>query len=131
MPKFSQKSLDKLHDCHPLLQMLMLQVIKKTDFSVICGHRSKEDQDKAFAEGHSKLKWPNSKHNKVPSEAVDIVPYPVDWNDIGRFENLGQIVMQVWESGIDPEDKDGWELIWGKNFKGLVDYPHFELRRKK
>jgi peptidoglycan L-alanyl-D-glutamate endopeptidase CwlK len=109
----------------------MLQVIKKTDFSVICGHRSKEDQDKAFAEGHSKLKWPNSKHNKVPSEAVDIVPYPVDWNDIGRFENLGQIVMQVWESGIDPEDKDGWELIWGKNFKGLVDYPHFELRRKK
>lgn len=131
MPKFSQNSLDRLHECHPLLQMLMLKVIKKIDFSVICGHRDANAQNLAYTQGRSKLKWPNSKHNKVPSEAVDIVPYPIDWDDISRFETLGQTVMQVWESEIDAEDKGSWELVWGKNFKGLVDYPHFELRMKK
>jgi len=110
--------------------MLMLKVIKKTDFSVICGHRDANAQNLAYTQGHSKLKWPNSKHNKTPSEAVDIVPYPIDWNDTSRFETLGQIVMQTWETEIDDEDKGDWELRWGKNFKGLVDWPHFELRRK-
>ena len=130
MPKFSQNSLDRLHQCHPLLQMLMLTVIKKTDFSVICGHRDANAQNLAYTQGRSKLKWPNSKHNKVPSEAVDIVPYPIDWEDISRFEKLGEIVIETWKTEIDEEDKGGWELVWGKNFKGLVDYPHFELRRK-
>ena len=129
MPKFSQKSLDRLHDCHPLLQMVMLAAIKKTDFSVICGFRGEKEQNEAYASGNSKLKWPQSKHNKKPSEAVDIVPYPVDWNDIKRFETLGQIVLQTWETDVAEEDRVGWELVWGKNFKGLVDYPHFELRR--
>ena len=129
MPKFSQKSLDRLHDCHPLLQMVMLAAIKKTDFSVICGFRGEKEQNEAYASGNSKLKWPQSKHNKKPSEAVDIVPYPVDWNDIKRFETLGQIVLQTWETDVAEEDRAGWELVWGKNFKGLVDYPHFELRR--
>lgn len=131
MPKFSQKSLDKLHDCHPLLQMVMLLAIKKTDFSVICGFRGEKEQNEAYASGNSKLKWPQSKHNKTPSEAVDIVPYPIDWNDIKRFETLGQIVLQTWETDVAEEDRKGWELVWGKNFKGLVDYPHFELRRTK
>ena len=131
MPKFSQKSLDKLHDCHPLLQMVMLAAIKKTDFSVICGFRGEKEQNEAYSSGNSNLKWPQSKHNKKPSEAVDIVPYPVDWNDIKRFETLGQIVLQTWETDVAEEDRVGWELVWGKNFKGLVDYPHFELRRTK
>jgi peptidoglycan L-alanyl-D-glutamate endopeptidase CwlK len=131
MPKFSQKSLDKLHDCHPLLQMVMLAAIKKTDFSVICGFRGEKEQNEAYSSGNSNLKWPQSKHNKTPSEAVDIVPYPVDWNDIKRFETLGQIVLQTWETDVAEEDRVGWELVWGKNFKGLVDYPHFELRRTK
>ena len=131
MPKFSQKSLDKLHDCHPLLQMVMLAAIKKTDFSVICGYRGEKEQNEAYASGNSKLKWPQSKHNKTPSEAVDVVPYPIDWNDIKRFEKLGQIVLQTWESDIAEEDRGDWDLVWGKNFKGLVDWPHFELKRKK
>jgi len=131
VPKFSQKSLDKLHDCHPLLQMVMLSAIKKTDFSVICGFRGEKEQNEAYASGNSKLKWPQSKHNKTPSEAVDIVPYPVDWNDIKRFETLGQAVLQAWETDVAEEDREGWELVWGKNFKGLVDWPHFELKRKK
>ena len=42
---------------------------------IVCGHRNKEDQNKAFAEGKSKLKWPKGKHNKLPSQAVDAAPY--------------------------------------------------------
>jgi peptidoglycan L-alanyl-D-glutamate endopeptidase CwlK len=111
--------------------MVMLSAIKKTDFSVICGFRGEKEQNEAYASGNSKLKWPQSKHNKTPSEAVDIVPYPVDWNDIKRFETLGQTVLQSWEADVAEEDREGWDLVWGKNFKGLVDWPHFELKRKK
>lgn len=130
MPKFSQKSADKLHDCHPLLQLLMLRAIKSFDFSVVCGHRGEKEQNEAYAAGNSKLKWPNSKHNKVPSEAVDIVPYPVHWEDTSQFEAMGHVVLQSWEE-IPEEDRQGWELVWGKTFKGLVDYPHFEIRRRE
>jgi len=127
--KFSKKSLDKLHECHPLLQTVMLGVIKRFDISVLCGHRGEAEQNAEHAGGNSKLKWPASKHNKTPSEAVDVVPYPINWQDTARFEAMGQVVLQCWEE-IPKEDRHGWELVWGKTFKGLVDYPHFEVRRK-
>lgn len=127
MPQFSQKSLDRLHTCHPLLQILMLGVVKRFDITVLCGHRGEAEQNAAYAAGNSKLKWPKSKHNKVPSEAVDIVPYPIDWEDTAAFERMGQVVLQCWEE-MDPDDTAKWQLVWGKTFKGLVDYPHFEIR---
>jgi len=105
----------------------MLGVVKRFDITVLCGHRGEAEQNAAYAAGNSKLKWPKSKHNKVPSEAVDIVPYPIDWEDTAAFERMGQVVLQCWEE-MDPDDTAKWQLVWGKTFKGLVDYPHFEIR---
>ncbi len=67
------------------------------DITVVCGHRGKAEQDHCFAIGTSKLKWPMSRHNAYPSLAVDLAPFPTDWNASGRpaFEELRAIVKRV------------------------------------
>lgn len=129
MPKFSARSLKNLEQCHPLLQLLMYEAIKVTDFSVICGFRGEREQNEAYDRGASKLKWPQSKHNQTPSLAVDIVPYPIDWNDERRFRTLGTVVKEIWAQ-LPEEKKEGWSLSWGGDWKTFKDFPHFELRKK-
>lgn len=85
MPNFSLASKTKLLTCHPELQRLFNEVIKHWDCQVLEGHRGKEAQNKAFKEGNSKLQWPKGKHNKLPSLAIDVAPYPIDWKDTQRF----------------------------------------------
>lgn len=129
MPQFSKKSLQKLDTCHPLLKRVMLSAIASCDFSVICGHRGEQSQNEAYASGHSKLQWPKSKHNSLPSMAVDIVPYPIDWDDIDRFRDLASVIKVHW-SQIPHAEREGLELHWGGDWKTLKDFPHFELRKK-
>ncbi len=82
----------KLSSCDPRLQQLVTAVAADvdaglvpgvSDIRVACGHRNQADQDREFAEGDSKLQWPRSKHNSLPSRAVDVWPYPVDWTAAG------------------------------------------------
>jgi len=75
MFKPSKTSQERLSTCCPEIQLLFKRVLYYIDYTVACGFRGEEDQDKAFADGFSKVKWPNSKHNKLPSEAIDIYPY--------------------------------------------------------
>lgn len=95
MPKLSARSLKNLSQCHPDLQRIAEAAIKEFDFVVICGHRNEKDQNKAFAEGHSKLKWPKSKHNKTPSLAFDACPYPIDWSKRARFLEMRAKLKEV------------------------------------
>lgn len=119
MPTFGSRSLENLSQAHPDLQRVMHEAIKEYDFTVICGHRGKADQEKAYKEGNSNAKWLQSPHNYKPALAVDVVPYPIDWKNTKRFEQMGQIIMAC-------ADRLGVQLKWGKDFS-FVDYPHFEL----
>ena len=85
MPKFGSKSRGRLDTCDEDLQELFEAVVKYFDCSVLEGHRNMYWQDKYFDEGKSKVKFPNVKHNANPSNAVDVVPYPVDWKDTDRM----------------------------------------------
>ena len=80
MPRFGRSSKDNLNGCDIDLVRVFTEVVKDFDCKVICGHRNEADQKKAFDEKRSKVKFPNSKHNKWPSKAVDVVPYPIDWD---------------------------------------------------
>ena len=120
MPKFSKRSIDNLLTCDERLQKVMNEAIKRVDFSVICGHRSKEEQNRAFIEGKSQLQYPASRHNEKPSKAVDIVPYPIDWTNIKRFKQLAGVI-------LEEARKDGVHIVWGGNWHSFKDYPHFEL----
>ena len=79
MPKFGKKSLEKLNTCDKRLQLVLNEVIKTVDCSVLEGHRGEQRQNKLYDEGKTKLKFPNGRHNASPSRAVDVVPYPIDW----------------------------------------------------
>lgn len=63
--------------CHEDLIYLFNEVLQIHDCSIVCGHRNEEDQHTAFTSHpqRSKLDWPNGKHNKDPSIAVDVSPY--------------------------------------------------------
>ena len=92
----------------------------KSDFMVIWGQRGKEDQEKAFTDGKSKAHWPESPHNKEPSMAVDLAPFPIDWPDKARFILLAGMVLQE-------AAKQGIKVVWGGTFKSQPgDLGHFE-----
>ena len=129
MPKFSRASAHRLATCHKDLRAVCEQLIKTFDFSVTCGHRGKADQDAAYKAGNSKVRFPNSAHNKLPSMAVDIVPYPVDWNDIGRFKEMAAAFFAV-ANLLKERGEITHEFEWGGNWRTLKDYPHFEVKEK-
>lgn len=128
MSEFSGKSKERLATCHPELQRLFNEVVKHYDCTVTCGHRSKDEQDEAVRTGHSKLAWPNSKHNSLPSKAIDVVPFPIDWADTSRFYHFGGFVLAV-------AQQLGIKIRWGGDWNGNLqfrdekfkDLPHFEL----
>lgn len=119
MPSFGQKSRDNLYTAEPELILLFEEVVKEFDCSVLCGHRNREDQNKAFADNKSKVSWPNSKHNQLPSKAVDVVPYPIDWDDTDRFYRFAAHVYTV-------AMRMNIRVKWGGSFKSFFDGPHWE-----
>jgi len=121
MPSFSKTSADRLATCHPDLQLLLTIAIRDADFSVLCGHRSDEEQEAAYASGASKARAGQSAHNSLPSRAVDIAPYPIDWEDRERFYRLIGRIEQI-------ADQLGVEITWGGDFESLSDLPHIELK---
>jgi len=128
MPKFGKRSKANLATCHPDLQRIFNEVIEHYDCSVICGRRSKEDQDKAYNEGRSKVQWPNSKHNGTPSMAADVVPYPIDWQAIRRFYMFVGVVRGVAAMlGIKTRCGADWDGDMEVKDQNFHDLPHFEL----
>ena len=81
MPRYSKKSKERLASCDKRLQRVFKEVIKYVDCSILEGYRNKERQNKLYDEGRTKVKYPNGRHNISPSKAVDVTPYPVDWED--------------------------------------------------
>ena len=130
MPRFGRRSRKNLETCNEDLQELFNEVIKYFDCTVIQGHRGKEEQNKYFDEGKSKVKYPNGRHNANPSNAVDVVPYPIDWKDTDRMYYFAGFVKGVAASmGIPIRWGGDWDNdteVKDTNFK---DLPHFELRR--
>lgn len=109
MPKFGRKSRDCLKTLHPDLQEILNEAIKHFDFSILEGHRGEERQNEMFSKGTSKLMFPNGKHNKFPSEAVDIAPYPIVWEDKERFSFFAGFIMGI-------AKQKGIDLRWGGNW---------------
>jgi peptidoglycan L-alanyl-D-glutamate endopeptidase CwlK len=121
--KLSPESKERLETCHPKIKAVVYRAteLSPIDFTVLCGHRGQADQDAAFAAGNSKLKWPHGNHNKLPSLAVDLAPYPIDWKDLTRFGILaGAVLASARLLGV--------ELSWGGQWTTFKDYPHFEIK---
>lgn len=126
MPKFSKASIERLATCHQDLQVLFNEVIKEFDCSIICGYRGKKEQDQYYVAGTSKLKWPRSKHNINPAEAVDVMPYPIEWNNMEKTKLFGAYVKSRIKE-LKRQGKIENDIIWGGDWKNFTDYPHWEI----
>ncbi len=120
MPTFSAKSLERLATCHPDLQRVAHEAIKTLDFTVLCGHRTQAEQEHCCILGTSKLHWPDSKHNALPSLAMDLAPWPLHWEDEASFERLATTIK------IEAEAL-GIKIRWGGDWQKFPDRPHYEL----
>jgi hypothetical protein len=128
MPTFGSRSTRNLASADSRLQELFNEVVKRWDCSVLCGERDRASQDGFFYSGKSKVRYPNSKHNSSPSQAVDVAPYPIDWNDLGRFYMFAGYVMRVaQELGIPVRYGGDWDGDKRTSDQTFNDLPHWEL----
>lgn len=132
--KLGTRSRDNLKGVHPDLVKVVEKAIELTtqDFVVIEGVRTAERQKELYAQGRTKpgprvtnVDGVKTKSNHQVKEdkyghAVDIVPYPVDWNSSIKFDNIANAMkLAACQLGI--------KITWGGDWTKLIDKPHFEL----
>ena len=147
MARFGRRSNEKLDTIDLRLATVLRAVIQHTDFTVLTGRRGRAAQEEARSTGKSKAGWPDSAHNcplhqdgcpkeqwpedsEMLSRAVDVAPWPIDWNDTKAFSLLAGRILQ--EAG-----HHGLSLRWGGDWDGdgktrdnrFNDLPHFEIKR--
>jgi hypothetical protein len=87
------------------------------DVSIITGHRGEQEQNQKYAEGKSKVEWPDGKHNSFPSKAVDFQPYPLPT----RTEKLWASLAYVAGRAIEIGKGMGLIVRWGGDWNGDGD----------
>jgi peptidoglycan L-alanyl-D-glutamate endopeptidase CwlK len=131
--KWGSRSRDRLSTVHPDLVELVTKALHHADcpcdITVIEGHRTNERQAALYAQGRTapgprvtNAKPGQSKHNSMPSDAVDCGPCDryggVLWDDKDLFDRWGAHVKRVAE-------EEGIRVQWGGDFS-WYDGAHFE-----
>ena len=129
MPRFGKRSKQRLSTCDERLQEVFNEVIKYVDCSVLEGHRGKERQNQLYKEGKTKVTYPKGRHNASPSLAVDVAPYPIDWNDRERFTLFaGFVIGMANRMGYTLRWGGDWNMNFEVNDNKFDDFPHFEMK---
>ncbi len=126
MPRFSLLSRERLETCDSRLQALFEVVVLSFDCTVLEGHRGADRQAELYESGDTQVRV--SKHNSSPSMAVDVVAYPVVWEDYYRHYYFGGYVLGVASvMGIPLRWGGDWDRdkeVVDQTFNDLV---HFEI----
>tara|TARA_R110000824_G_scaffold319138_2_gene506244 strand:- start:418 stop:816 length:399 start_codon:yes stop_codon:yes gene_type:complete len=131
MPRLGKRSKKRLEGVDSRLIALLERVCKYFDITVIEGKRSQERQDLLVEQGKSKTKF--GKH--VQGKAVDISPYPIDWNARDDYHYLGGFVLGI-------ATQMGLNIRWGGDWSdsslsenqrttkdnSFDDLVHFEIK---
>jgi peptidoglycan LD-endopeptidase CwlK len=133
MHRFSLASMQQLSSCDIRLQQIMTKALEVIDLKIIVGYRGKEEQNKAYAEGKSQVQYPYSKHNSLPSKAVDVVQYfpsgeHIHWKDRESFALMAGIIKTIAATM-------GYKIRWGGDWDSdndttdekFRDLGHFEI----
>ncbi len=127
MPRLSQTSKTRRDTCHQENIDVLDEAIKHYNFSVIWGFRGEKSQNRAFRSGNSRNRWPTSRHNKQPSNAFDIVPYPGGYE--ASYEEFYEMATYV----LAAASMLGVKLKWGGHWKNYTgkgdndrDWAHFQ-----
>ncbi len=149
--RLSQRSLDRLKGVDDRLVKVVKRAIEIStqDFAVNEGLRTKEQCMVNYGKGRTvaqcsakgvpakyanpsaaKVTWLNnpfaSKH--CDGKAVDLVPYPVDWQDLKKFDAIAKA---MFAAAKELNIKIRWGADWDGDGKprerGETDSPHFEV----
>lgn len=136
--KLGPASRKKLEGLHPDLVAVVTRAIEVTtqDFTVLCGVRTLAEQKELYAQGRTKpgqiVTW-TLKSRHLPAadglgRAVDLCPYPIDWNTLSKFDAIAAAVMQASkELGVPVRWGADWDQDGIARERGETDSPHFEL----
>lgn len=128
MPKFGKTSLARRATLHPDLQGIVDEAIQVVDFFIATGHRSEAEQNAAFDKKVSQKRWPESKHNKTPSEAMDVVPWPTQWACEKQIYLLAGVIKAIAHSrGVKIRWGGDWDSDGDLTDQRFNDPCHFEL----
>lgn len=112
------KSKRVLATLDPRLKVLVTRVRDEVaDISLTAGYRGKRQQNNLYDLKLTKVKWPNSKHNRFPSVAVDIRPYPYPSRTERVWSALGYIAGAASRIALE----EGFEVRWGGDWNGNGD----------
>lgn len=140
MAVLGNRSLQSLQGIHPDLVRVMQEAIKETpiDFTITDGVRTTAQQKALYAKGRTapggivtnadgvKKKSNHQVKTDGYCYAVDLYPYingRVDYPDKG--DNLRAIAAHI----LATAKCLGVNVVWGGNFKSILDRPHFELKK--
>jgi peptidoglycan L-alanyl-D-glutamate endopeptidase CwlK len=127
---YSKNSSDKLMSCCIELQDIFGEAISYTDITIISGYREEKEQNFLEATGKSQLRYPDSKHNTSPSDAVDVAPYPIDWKDRERATYFAGFIIGLARSrSIILRWGGDWDMDWQVRDNVFDDLWHFEIVR--
>ena len=126
--KLGQRSLDRLKGVNPSLVAVFKRACETMPFdvTVLEGLRSYERQQELLRQGATKVSI--SRH--MSGNALDIAPYPIDWNDLERFQIVAEHMFKAAEElGVVIRWGGTWERTFTKPVKWakFLDAPHFEL----
>ena len=133
MASFSAASKARLLTCHPDLQRLVNRVIERRDCTVVSGRRGQGEQDELYRTGFSQKKYPFSRHNSKPSEAVDVLKYHectphLRWDDVeGNYNFIGFVHGIADQLGIEIRSGADWDMDNDFSDQSFIDVAHFEL----
>lgn len=126
--KLGSKSKERLATVKPELQAVAKKAFETVPFdvTVLEGIRTVERQRELFNKGASQTM--NSKH--ITGDAIDLAPYPIDWNDKSRFNELAKHMLNASsELGIKIRWGGDWNMNGDWKDESFYDGPHFELRK--
>ena len=92
--------------------------ISDVDFTVLEGVRTLERQRELYAQGRTapgKIVTWTMKSKHIEGKAVDLVPYPLDWNDLEKFNKIKDAMFQAAKE-LDVN------LRWGADWDGDGNY---------
>lgn len=136
-------SLARLEGVHPDLARVVRRAIalSSVDFAVTEGVRTPQRQRELYAQGRTKpgakVTWTlTSNHFKAPDgygHAVDLVPWPIDWEGPSKFPKFDAIARAMFAAASELGVAIRWGADWDRDGtpreRGESDSPHFELAR--
>jgi len=118
MNTWGRKSKRVYDTLDPRLQILVTRIRDEVcDVSLTSGYRDFMEQNALFEASASTLRWPDSKHNKNPSIAVDLQPYPYPTYEPKLWGALGYIAGRAYAIAAE----EGFQIRWGGDWDGDGD----------